>query len=143
MQPVRKVQTATHFRRVRGPSPGNPDVIVDDLLTPCSPGSPGAIEMSWMAVPGDKLLEPPVTMVFNLNNFFCRTYFHFFYFMVSNKNFRAICFVRLLLPNPQLMMKTWYNYRSLLRTSVKRADELCDCPSVIVHPLFFFLNSHK
>ncbi|KAH8023409.1 hypothetical protein HPB51_014524 [Rhipicephalus microplus] len=62
MQPVRKVQTATHFRRVRGPSRGDPNVIVDDLLTPCTPGSPGAIEMSWMDVPGEKLLEPTVTM---------------------------------------------------------------------------------
>lgn len=63
MQPVRKVQTATHFMRVRGPSPTDAAVILDDLLTPCSPGSPGAIEMSWAEVPGDKLFEPPVTMV--------------------------------------------------------------------------------
>lgn len=63
MQPVRKVQTATHFRRIRGPSRTNPNLIVDDLLTPCSPGAPGAIEMSWMEVSGDKLLEPVVTMV--------------------------------------------------------------------------------
>ncbi|XP_063244766.1 vacuolar protein sorting-associated protein 4 [Bacillus rossius redtenbacheri] len=62
MQPVRKVQTATHFKRVRGPSPVNPDQIVDDLLTPCSPGVPGAIEMTWMDVPSDKLFEPPVSM---------------------------------------------------------------------------------
>ncbi|XP_057377462.1 vacuolar protein sorting-associated protein 4B-like [Daphnia carinata] len=62
MQPVRKVQLATHFRRVRGPSTADPNVIVDDLLTPCSPGSPGAIAINWMDVPGDKLLEPPVTM---------------------------------------------------------------------------------
>lgn len=62
MQPVRKVQTATHFRKVRGPSRSDPDIIVDDLLTPCSPGSPGAIEMSWVDVPGDKLLEPVVSM---------------------------------------------------------------------------------
>jgi len=62
MQPVRKVQTATHFRQVKGPSRDNPDVIVHDLLTPCSPGAPGAVEMSWMDVPGDKLLEPIVSM---------------------------------------------------------------------------------
>ncbi|KAK3564856.1 hypothetical protein QTP86_030433 [Hemibagrus guttatus] len=62
MQPVRKVQSATHFKKVRGPSRSNPSVMVDDLLTPCSPGDPAAIEMTWMDVPGDKLLEPIVCM---------------------------------------------------------------------------------
>ncbi|KAJ8968694.1 hypothetical protein NQ317_007341 [Molorchus minor] len=62
MQPVRKVQTATHFKKIRGPCPKDPNTIVDDLLTPCSPGDAGAIEMSWMEVSGDKLAEPPVTM---------------------------------------------------------------------------------
>lgn len=62
MQPVRKVQTATHFKRISGPSPLDKTQIADDLLTPCSPGEPGAIEMTWMEVPGDKLFEPPVTM---------------------------------------------------------------------------------
>jgi hypothetical protein len=38
---------------------------VDDLLTPCSPGERGAIEMTWMEVDGEKLYEPPVTMVNN------------------------------------------------------------------------------
>ncbi|ESN97689.1 hypothetical protein HELRODRAFT_193180 [Helobdella robusta] len=62
MEPVRKVQSATHFKKVRGESPINKGVIVDDLLTPCSPGDPGAIEMSWMDVPGEKLLEPILNM---------------------------------------------------------------------------------
>jgi vacuolar protein-sorting-associated protein 4 len=62
MQPVRKVQTATHFKKIRGPSPSDKSVIVDDLLVPCSPGDPGAIEMTWMEVDGSKLYEPPVTM---------------------------------------------------------------------------------
>nr|CAI5862952.1 unnamed protein product [Callosobruchus analis] len=62
MQPVRKVQTATHFKKIRGPSPKDPNVIVDDLLIPCSPGDPGAMEMSWMDIESDKLAEPPVTM---------------------------------------------------------------------------------
>ncbi|XP_068092883.1 vacuolar protein sorting-associated protein 4B [Hyperolius riggenbachi] len=62
MQPVRKVQSATHFKKVRGKSPLNPDEIRDDLYTPCSPGDPNAIEMTWMEVPGDKLFEPVVCM---------------------------------------------------------------------------------
>ncbi|KAG9509326.1 Vacuolar protein sorting-associated protein 4B, partial [Fragariocoptes setiger] len=61
MQPVRKVQAATHFKRCSGPSRSNKDIIVHDLLTPCSPGDPDAIEMPWTEVPGDKLLEPIVT----------------------------------------------------------------------------------
>lgn len=62
MEPVRKVQQATHFKRVRGPSPLDKNRIVDDLLTPCSPGDQGAFEMAWMDVESDKLFEPPVTM---------------------------------------------------------------------------------
>jgi len=62
MQPVRKIQTATHFRKVTGPSPRDKTVICHDLLTPCSPGAPGAMEMNWMDVPGEKLLEPLVTI---------------------------------------------------------------------------------
>lgn len=62
MQPVRKVQTATHFIRCSGPSREDPDKIVHDLLAPCSPGTRGAVEMTWMEVPGEKLLEPKVDM---------------------------------------------------------------------------------
>lgn len=62
MQPVRKVQSATHFKKISGPSPTDPDIIVNDLLAPCSPGDAGAIEMTWMEVPSDKLGEPPVSM---------------------------------------------------------------------------------
>lgn len=64
MQPVRLLQTATHFKTISGPSPKDPLVTVNDLLTPCSPGDPGAMEMNWMDVAGEKLYEPPVTMVF-------------------------------------------------------------------------------
>ncbi|KAF2359087.1 Vps4 oligomerization C-terminal [Trinorchestia longiramus] len=62
MQPVRKVQTATHFKMVSGPSRADPSVLCNDLLTPCSPGERGATEMGWEQVPGDKLLEPVVSM---------------------------------------------------------------------------------
>lgn len=62
MQPVRKVQTATHFVTVSGPSRDDPNVMVNDLLTPCSPGTRGSREMTWVDVPGEKLLEPKVDM---------------------------------------------------------------------------------
>ncbi|XP_023854830.1 vacuolar protein sorting-associated protein 4B [Salvelinus sp. IW2-2015] len=62
MQPVRKVQSATHFKRVQGSSWNHPNLVVDDLLTPCSPGDPDAIEMTWMDVNGEKLMEPIVCM---------------------------------------------------------------------------------
>lgn len=62
MQPVRKVQAATHFKRISGPSREDPTITVHDLLTPCSPGDKGAVEMSWLDVPGDKLAEPVVSM---------------------------------------------------------------------------------
>ncbi|KAF8857075.1 AAA-domain-containing protein [Acephala macrosclerotiorum] len=54
MQPVRKIQTATHYKKV-----------TDDgveKLTPCSPGDAGAMEMTWTEVDSDKLLEPPLQL---------------------------------------------------------------------------------
>ena len=62
MMPIRKVKTATHFKVVSGPSPNDPSVMRNDLLVPCSPGDQEAIEMNWMNVPGDCLVEPPLTM---------------------------------------------------------------------------------
>lgn len=32
----------------------------EEKLTPCSPGAEGAIEMTWVDVDGDHLLEPPL-----------------------------------------------------------------------------------
>ncbi|KAL9581326.1 MAG: hypothetical protein Q9212_003967 [Teloschistes hypoglaucus] len=63
MQPVRKIQTATHYKAV--------SVTVEDQdgkktevekLTPCSPGDKGAREMSWTEVDSEKLLEPPLVL---------------------------------------------------------------------------------
>ena len=75
MSPIRLIQTATHFKRVRGPSRTNPNLMVDDLLTPCSPGDSGAIEMTWMEISSDKLLEPPISKV--------RRHIFFLYIIVS------------------------------------------------------------
>jgi len=96
MQPIRQVQTATHFKRVKGPSPKDPSVIVDDLLTPCSPGDPAAIEMNWMEVDGDKLFEPPVTMVRAIHvpliSFYMLIYVQeFHYILLLLSSYRKIC----------------------------------------------------
>ncbi|KNC82594.1 vacuolar protein sorting-associated protein 4B, partial [Sphaeroforma arctica JP610] len=58
--PVRKVQMATHFKKVRAPSKED-ETQMRDYLQPCSPGDPFAIEMSWTEVEGPDLLEPMVT----------------------------------------------------------------------------------
>ena len=76
MMPIRKVQTATHFKQVAGPSPVDPSVTVDDLWTPCGPHEPGAVEMSWMSIAGDKLKEPHLTFTDFLKallNYHCST----------------------------------------------------------------------
>jgi len=65
MQPVRQVQTATHFKRVSGPDREDPTKIVTDYLMPCSPGDPDAVEMNWIQVEGSKLKEPEI----NFNDF--------------------------------------------------------------------------
>jgi hypothetical protein len=53
MQPIRKVMTAEHFKKV--PDPNNPYAI---KWTPCSPGDPDAVEKSWSSVESDELLDP-------------------------------------------------------------------------------------
>jgi vacuolar protein-sorting-associated protein 4 len=52
MQPVRLIQTATHYKPV--------DVNGETKWTPCSPGDPNAQEKSWTDLDGDQLLEPPL-----------------------------------------------------------------------------------
>ena len=62
MMPIRKIQTATHFKVVSGPSPNDPSIMRNDLLLLCSPGDSGAMETSYTNIPEDRLIEPPVTM---------------------------------------------------------------------------------
>ncbi|KAJ5629071.1 vacuolar protein sorting-associated protein 4 [Penicillium lividum] len=54
MQPIRKIQTATHYKKVT----------VDGVekLTPCSPGDAGAAEMTWLSIEAEQLLEPPLVL---------------------------------------------------------------------------------
>lgn len=55
MEPIRKIQMATHFKNVSG----DPD---KKKYTPCSPGDPLAIEMSWVDIEADELQEPDLTI---------------------------------------------------------------------------------
>ncbi|KAJ5693022.1 Vacuolar protein sorting-associated protein 4 [Penicillium macrosclerotiorum] len=54
MQPIRKIQTATHYKKV--------SVDGAEKLTPCSPGDAGAVEMTWLSVEAEQLLEPPLVL---------------------------------------------------------------------------------
>eukprot|EP00929_Paragymnodinium_shiwhaense_P113626 TRINITY_DN81908_c0_g1_i1.p1 TRINITY_DN81908_c0_g1~~TRINITY_DN81908_c0_g1_i1.p1 ORF type:complete len:479 (+),score=119.71 TRINITY_DN81908_c0_g1_i1:100-1437(+) len=57
-EPVRRCQRAKTFQRVQK---AGPDGVMRQHWTPCSPGAPGATEMSLMQVPKDELLPPVVT----------------------------------------------------------------------------------
>lgn len=61
MQPIRKVQTATHFKWVDAPARDDPST-TRRYLTPCSPGDADAFEKTWIDVAADELLEPPLTV---------------------------------------------------------------------------------
>ncbi|RDB24576.1 Vacuolar protein sorting-associated protein 4 [Hypsizygus marmoreus] len=56
MQPVRKVISATHFKRVQDPESGT------EKWTPCSPGDPDAVEKTWSDIDSDELQEPPLKL---------------------------------------------------------------------------------
>ena len=60
LQPVRLVQSATHFRPASGPDRAHPGRVRTNYLTPCSPGAEGAVEMSWSNLASDALLVPVV-----------------------------------------------------------------------------------
>lgn len=60
MEPVRRIQTATHFRKIEDSD--SQDLNSSPRYQPCSPGAPGAVEMNWMELEGDQLKEPDLTM---------------------------------------------------------------------------------
>jgi vacuolar protein-sorting-associated protein 4 len=60
MEPVRRLQSATCFRRVRGLNPQGE--MVDDMWEPCSPGAPGAEHKTLMDVEPSKLATPKISM---------------------------------------------------------------------------------
>lgn len=59
MQPVRLLQSATHFKRVIIAGAKESRVV----MTPCSPGDPNAVEMTWENVSADQLGDAEVQMV--------------------------------------------------------------------------------
>ncbi|KAL1931069.1 hypothetical protein VTP01DRAFT_10206 [Rhizomucor pusillus] len=61
MQPIRKVQSATHFKWITAPSRQDPNT-TQRYLTPCSPGDPDAQEMTWMDITAEQLMEPDLTL---------------------------------------------------------------------------------
>lgn len=81
MEPIRKIQNATHFKDLNknqttnddDDNNNNSDDNDDDndeinekpikkLYTPCSPGDEDAIEMNWMDIEADELSEPILTI---------------------------------------------------------------------------------
>lgn len=60
MQPIRKIQSATHFKRIDSIDEETGESFVQ--YQPCSPGDADAIEMNWMELEGDQLKEPDLCL---------------------------------------------------------------------------------
>lgn len=60
MQPIRKIQSATHFKRIDSIDEETGENFVQ--YQPCSPGDADAIEMNWMELEGDQLKEPDLCL---------------------------------------------------------------------------------
>ena len=60
MEPVRKVQMSTHFKKVMAPSRKDPSKSTPHY-TPCSPSDPQGEEKSWTSIGSDELLEPELS----------------------------------------------------------------------------------
>lgn len=60
MEPVRKVQAATHFKKVVAPDRDD-NTRNRDYCMPCSPSDSGAYQATWLTVEPDMLMEPPVS----------------------------------------------------------------------------------
>ena len=60
MQPIRKIQSATHFKKIDTINEETGDNLVQ--YQPCSPGEASAIEMNWMELEGDQLKEPDLCL---------------------------------------------------------------------------------
>lgn len=60
MQPIRKIQSATHFKRIDSVDEETGENFVQ--YQPCSPGDADAIEMNWMELEGDQLKEPDLCL---------------------------------------------------------------------------------
>ncbi|KLU90895.1 vacuolar protein sorting-associated protein 4 [Magnaporthiopsis poae ATCC 64411] len=60
MQPIRKIQQATHFKRVtcKVKKEDSDEYVTKEKWTPCSPGDKAAQEMMWEQVESDELQEP-------------------------------------------------------------------------------------
>lgn len=61
MAPIRKMQFATCFKRIRVPSKDNPSILVD-MWQPCSPGEKGAVEKTWNELDPKLIKEPDITI---------------------------------------------------------------------------------
>ncbi|KGG50338.1 vacuolar protein sorting-associated protein 4 [Mitosporidium daphniae] len=63
MQPIRKIQMATHFKPFNADSSSSPlKSSAKDMMTPCLAGEPGAIEMNWTLLNSGQLMEPQLVM---------------------------------------------------------------------------------